>query len=1544
MQKKYFTFQPKGMNTELSPKIHSNGYATYMKNIRLTNEDNGTLSIQFERGTKKYDIGNTIKGYVLGNCVFNDYVILFTYSPNSITGDDGEIINSHIDYIYKLEFNIDRDGEEIPIITELFKGNLNFDKFHNISTLGIYENDNIQKVYWIDGLNPIRVINVMGDYSYYKNNLNDTIKNSAFDFVPVLNLKEKINIKKDVSYGNFPQGTIQYVFSYYNKNGRQSNLFAQSELQYLSYAKGVSSEEKVHCNFNITITNIDKQFDYLRIYSIIRTTKDSTPTCKRVVDIELKTVKDEIVSFIDDNTTGDIIDETELLYLGGYNLCPNVFEQKDNTLFLANYTVQNNDFTQTQINDIRDHLIPLINSNGDSSIKLKFIENTDENQQIKIKGDSYYSYEGELMNSNISVFKYLEWYGFAIQFQNINGRFSTPIYLGSVQNLIPNKLIDNETINPAIISMSFNKNTINELKNCVDTNIWIRCRLLMVNPTESLRTIKCQGIVSSTVFNYYDRYNNSPYGMSSWRMIPIDNHLKPLAGNESNDCEIQNIVANNQGIMSIKKIVDLTNTLYYNVYLEIQPINIFSSRDTNIKVYKVKNGVQDSHPIGERNWGHSININPTGEDIKNYAEELAEVIRQDIFAENNIPNITRQMCTFEFNQDFFSNTESSNKTTKTIYLNTSENNFSKNQFAIDESIITFNSPDIEEQSNNINDSCKLRIIGLLGEKDKFSNYLFQSEGQRDSTSIGMINKKVNDFKNIIGWQDVDYTWDGKSNTKDIHRHNFVTYLWNRTTTFADIGQDLKGENEYTVASKVKQKIISNTRICNTIYLQDLLDYDENIDETNKFRYKELKPSKIQTITTNKDSLYVLGKESLSNNNKLLNSDVNKIFPSFDEYPIKVSQGLNNIDTSTYIDLIIGENTLKVQDPIQIRYKETPSLLIDISNMQIPQYASEYQNYLYTTLPSLYPITKDTDYLGFSKWSTNANPIWINCNTTDIKDNYGIYQRENLFSEYVIKYSDNIIGANRVSKATDIKSKYNATKTYFQQFIRVDKLYEYNNYYYLVDIVSKEENPYEQYTYTDDHRLVYNKDIVSQYSFIPISDTVQCIDNNVDITSHTGDTYYQRWDCLKTFPYSTDDKQQYIDITSFFIESRINLDGRYDKQRGLNYNLGVTNENFNLINNNYTQQNNYFNYRDIYIDEIHNFPNQLTYSKTKTLGEDIDTWTNQTLASVFDFDGLKGDITELKVFNNNIYCFQDTGIARLLFNSRVQINTSDGVPIEIANNAKLDDVVYISDTIGCSKKESISKSSNGIYFIDNKNKALYRLNDQGIQPISEGKFNKFFKERDVDVNYITFFDMNTMDLYIYIPTMYCVAFNEKLNEFTSFYSYTINNKACLFNLKDKTLQLVENVTEDYSSFVSNLYEYYKGEYGNFYDNDKNIIGSINGISTEIEFIANPEFDGDKIFDVVEFNDNNIYAIERNKTIVQSKTTFDYLTVSNEYQKSTVGVSALKKKFRTWRWQIGRDMLNTGKRDRIRNEWAKIKLEKYNYKENRKIYGINIAYYI
>ena len=78
-------------------------------------------------------------------------------------------------------------------------------------------------------------------------------------------------------------------------------------------------------------------------------------------------------------------------------------------------------------------------------------------------------------------------------------------------------------------------------------------------------------------------------------------------------------------------------------------------------------------------------------------------------------------------------------------------------------------------------------------------------------------------------------------------------------------------------------------------------------------------------------------------------------------------------------------------------------------------------------------------------------------------------------------------------------------------------------------------------------------------------------------------------------------------------------------------------------------------------------------------------------------------------------------------------------------------------------------------------------------------------------------------------------------------------------------------------------------------------------------------------------------------------FDTLNVSNEYQEGNniASGTTIKKKFRTWRWQIPRnnkkneDGIITN-RDRIRNMWAKIRLSK-NYNSPLSIYDINVAYY-
>ena len=105
---------------------------------------------------------------------------------------------------------------------------------------------------------------------------------------------------------------------------------------------------------------------------------------------------------------------------------------------------------------------------------------------------------------------------------------------------------------------------------------------------------------------------------------------------------------------------------------------------------------------------------------------------------------------------------------------------------------------------------------------------------------------------------------------------------------------------------------------------------------------------------------------------------------------------------------------------------------------------------------------------------------------------------------------------------------------------------------------------------------------------------------------------------------------------------------------------------------YEQDDNFFHYQAIDYDRYKslNYPNMVTWSLEKTLGEDIDNWTSIDLTSTQDLDGDKGRITALASFNNDLYCFQNRGLAQLLFNSRVQIATSDGEPIEISNGAKM----------------------------------------------------------------------------------------------------------------------------------------------------------------------------------------------------------------------------------------------------------------------------------
>ena len=67
----------------------------------------------------------------------------------------------------------------------------------------------------------------------------------------------------------------------------------------------------------------------------------------------------------------------------------------------------------------------------------------------------------------------------------------------------------------------------------------------------------------------------------------------------------------------------------------------------------------------------------------------------------------------------------------------------------------------------------------------------------------------------------------------------------------------------------------------------------------------------------------------------------------------------------------------------------------------------------------------------------------------------------------------------------------------------------------------------------------------------------------------GDTWYQRYDCMKTYAYTLEDQNSVIEIGSFPVETRVNIDGRYDTNRGQLSNIVAMPTNFNLINHVYS---------------------------------------------------------------------------------------------------------------------------------------------------------------------------------------------------------------------------------------------------------------------------------------------------------------------------------------------------------------------------------------
>lgn len=464
----------------------------------------------------------------------------------------------------------------------------------------------------------------------------------------------------------------------------------------------------------------------------------------------------------------------------------------------------------------------------------------------------------------------------------------------------------------------------------------------------------------------------------------------------------------------------------------------------------------------------------------------------------------------------------------------------------------------------------------------------------------------------------------------------------------------------------------------------------------------------------------------------------------------------------------------------------------------------------------------------------------------------------------------------------------------------------------------------------------NEEAIALNTFIPIAGDYNSKPNDNGVIvgyGLEGDTYYQRWDYLRIEPIASDDVNRPIDAISLMLETYQNLDGDYRQLRGRHNTITLTKENTNDVTNSvYSQSNNYKTYTVLdekFLDPTH--PTLYTWSLSKQNMSDIDNWTKVNLSSANKLDGDKGELTKLKNWNDKLLAFQEKGIAMINYNQQTTLTTSDGVPVEIANSGKVSGHYYLSTTIGCKNKWSIVSSPYGLYFIDSYNKSI-NVFAEAIKSLSttnlfedwiiQNENNIIWTPKNEGKAFKSFYDPIHKEVY-FVNGNDCLCYNELLQQFTSFYDY-------------QNMLLMEPIDGHIYSMcsVNKLYKMFEGDtYCNLFDNQCNYYMryKINNEPFTDKVWTNIEYRAD-IFDKGNLQNNypNWDPGNTNEDILTSET-FDTLKVWNEYQEGYASLSNTKypskaKKFRIWRADIPRDKKSPYKKDRIRNPWIMLELEK------------------
>lgn len=1533
-----------GMTKDLSVHKFNPNMAFDARNIRITAlKDNKTLlAVTNEKGTKEFSVTGNIRGTIIGTAVLNSTLVIFTTT--------GTPSSEGIDRIYRLNFT--EDYSSASCVT-LFEGHLQMDYAHPLETLPVYENEQIQKVYWTDGKNQPRMLNI--NSGYQKNP-------DVFNFNRKIEGKHSIKVEKHNTGGEFPAGTVQYCFNYFNKFGQETNIVDVSPLYYLSPKdKGLPADAISTASFVITLSNLDKNYEYVRVYAIVRTSENASPNVRIVGDYKITSLvignRESITNDITINessifwTSPDLRNLIPLndFYTGGWNVgSPTkvnigegyIYDRTTDSYYALHYLNSQN---LDKISDI------IIYKNG-----TKYTLVSDPRPYYSRAGLIKQDVEGTqgitvvdngLIGSTIDATALLFIGGQSIVADTMASKDNT-LFLGSIKQNVPNI----GTLKVGSIS----------LKDSAKETEVLPC-IFGYDGKETAGYLSNEGVATEGFYDDPVNNNRSSYDIKSFKarenyrlgfiaqyktgqwseVIWLGDYNETLAPGRHVFYKGEGTVGDTfvgwgpsyrKPGFKYTMPQSIVNTLISNKFIRVAPVVVFpkfSERKVLFQgilsgtVFNV-NDRYDNSPFAQADWRFRSGYS--------WENIVGEIQCNPFGHANTLPALYNNMTDDVFVADFSS------------------------EYYRDPSILTFFSPDIEALDD-----------------------LYQS----DLDNVGM---------RIVGISNLGFDSEGKAKLPNTA---IDTFLYTKTQGF-DAVRSTVTDYKQGVQPTIRRRVAGDTLINNRYIEGDTdLSYsgflDVSVKENNDASEIEGSNNLTKWIT------YLWHRNGSLNDQSALTAKAVK--SGLLRYGLLDKKGISEIkyalttffqngDSPEPFDIDVDINTPKLFDSTQLGMEKFDSG-VDSGLF----YYGNIDKVITTNFKDLSGVSITSKYRSTGYDLSNGYPIYyMGTQESSADSDYSTSGRAarrggGSSRSGKSRYADGSTDLASSNKGKDpVSMKYKSTKhlifglntengTVINQlgtppepftpfwknalctFNNVlsgkleDTLGDFSGIYnsiFIAEIYRKftPEQESARFGGTTD-------DAITNNTWIRCGDS-QPLEEGSDVTLYfkEGDTYVGRYDCLKSYPFTDEDQNQIVSIYSTEVESRVNLDARYDKNKGLLSNLYMRPTNFNLFNHpGYEQTNQYFTYKalDYARYNFSSFPNLVTWSLEKKMGADIDSWTSIPMTSTFDANGELGKVNKLISYNDAIFMFQNRGVAQVLFNERVQVPAGDGKPIEITNGYKFGGLRYLSNQTGLSNKWSLQDTPYGIYFIDDEKNALYQFNGQQFTDLSSKEgLNTWLAENNsyevwnpVDYsNFRTFYDKVNRDLY-FVNKNEALVYSELAGHFTSFMDY--DALPALVNMNDRlfTFKLASNG-------INTPWEMFAGKYNMFFGVFKPFW---------ITFISNANSTIDKVYNSLAWRSESFSNPNNDSTgIVEPRSTFDTLRVWNDHQDSgeisledtNNKPSSLKKKFNVFRALVPRDRLGSwnGKgMNRIRNPWTYIQLKRQTQNtELLQFHDLDVNYFI